>query len=90
MFSHVMVGSNDLERSKSFYDRLFEKPGRADQKSDAGSDRTGSTGSAAKTDTTTFKVSPAARRARRPVRSPAQRAALTQPAAYRPSRRPSG
>ena len=32
MFSHVMVGSNDLERSKSFYDRLFDKPGRADPK----------------------------------------------------------
>ena len=31
MFSHVMVGSNDLERSKSFYDRLFDKPGRAEQ-----------------------------------------------------------
>jgi catechol 2,3-dioxygenase-like lactoylglutathione lyase family enzyme len=30
MFSHVMVGSNDLQRSKSFYDRLFDKPGRAD------------------------------------------------------------
>ena len=23
MFSHVMVGSNDIERSKSFYDALF-------------------------------------------------------------------
>ena len=25
MFSHVMVGSNDLERSKQFYDGLFGK-----------------------------------------------------------------
>ena len=25
MFSHVMVGSNDVERSKSFYDALFGK-----------------------------------------------------------------
>jgi catechol 2,3-dioxygenase-like lactoylglutathione lyase family enzyme len=23
MYSHMMVGSNDLERSKSFYDGLF-------------------------------------------------------------------
>ncbi len=34
MFSHVMIGSNDLERSKRFYDALFAaiggKPGRAD------------------------------------------------------------
>ena len=28
MFSHVMVGSNDLDRSKSFYDTLFGKEGR--------------------------------------------------------------
>ena len=28
MFSHVMVGSNDLERSRKFYDGLFGKPGR--------------------------------------------------------------
>ena len=26
MFSHVMVGSNDLERSRKFYDALFGKP----------------------------------------------------------------
>ena len=26
MFSHVMVGSNDLERSRRFYDALFGKP----------------------------------------------------------------
>jgi catechol 2,3-dioxygenase-like lactoylglutathione lyase family enzyme len=32
MYSHMMVGSNDLERSKSFYDGLFGKPGRADDK----------------------------------------------------------
>jgi len=32
MFSHVMVGSNDLARSKIFYDRLFDKEGRADDK----------------------------------------------------------
>ena len=32
MFSHMMVGSNDLERSRNFYDQLFtsigSKPGR--------------------------------------------------------------
>jgi catechol 2,3-dioxygenase-like lactoylglutathione lyase family enzyme len=36
MFSHVMVGSNDLERSKRFYDALFDAigatPGREDGK----------------------------------------------------------
>ena len=36
MFSHVMIGSNDLERSKRFYDALFAslgaKPGRQDDK----------------------------------------------------------
>jgi catechol 2,3-dioxygenase-like lactoylglutathione lyase family enzyme len=36
MFSHVMIGSNDLDRSKSFYDALFAaiggKPGRQDAK----------------------------------------------------------
>jgi catechol 2,3-dioxygenase-like lactoylglutathione lyase family enzyme len=32
MFSHVMVGSNDVERSKSFYDQLFGKEGRTDDK----------------------------------------------------------
>ncbi len=32
MFSHVMVGSNDVERAKAFYDLLFEKEGRADDK----------------------------------------------------------
>jgi catechol 2,3-dioxygenase-like lactoylglutathione lyase family enzyme len=30
MFSHVMVGSNDLERSRRFYDALFGKPARID------------------------------------------------------------
>jgi len=36
MFSHMMVGSNDLERSRRFYDALFTaigaKPGRTDEK----------------------------------------------------------
>ncbi len=32
MFSHVMVGSNDLDASRKFYDALFEKPGRTDDK----------------------------------------------------------
>jgi len=36
MFSHIMVGSNDIERSKNFYDALFGsvggKPGRVDEK----------------------------------------------------------
>ena len=32
MFSHVMVGCNDPESSKRFYDALFGKPGRADDK----------------------------------------------------------
>ncbi len=32
MFSHVMVGSNDVDRSKQFYDRLFEKSGHQDDK----------------------------------------------------------
>ena len=36
MFSHVMVGSNDLGRAKTFYDALFtaigDKPGRYDAK----------------------------------------------------------
>ena len=34
MFSHMMVGSNDLDRSKQFYDAIFAamggKPGRVD------------------------------------------------------------
>ncbi len=36
MFSHMMVGSNDIDRSKAFYDALFGsiggKAGRADDK----------------------------------------------------------
>jgi catechol 2,3-dioxygenase-like lactoylglutathione lyase family enzyme len=32
MFSHVMVGSNDLERSKTFYDKLFGKEAHVDDK----------------------------------------------------------
>ena len=32
MYSHVMVGSNDLDASKKFYDALFAKEGRADDK----------------------------------------------------------
>jgi len=36
MFSHVMIGSNDLERSKTFYDALFTaiggREGRVDPK----------------------------------------------------------
>ena len=36
MFSHVMVGSNDLDRSKTFYDAIFTatggRPGRVDDK----------------------------------------------------------
>jgi catechol 2,3-dioxygenase-like lactoylglutathione lyase family enzyme len=36
MFSHVMIGSNDLDRSKTFYDALFTaiggKPGVTDAK----------------------------------------------------------
>ena len=32
MFSHVMVGSNDLDSAKRFYDALFEKDGKRDPK----------------------------------------------------------
>ncbi|NUQ18603.1 MAG: VOC family protein [Sphingomonas sp.] len=32
MFSHVMVGSNDIQRSKKFYDALFDEPGFEDAK----------------------------------------------------------
>ena len=32
MFSPVMVGSNDVERSKAFYDKLFGKEGRKDDR----------------------------------------------------------
>jgi catechol 2,3-dioxygenase-like lactoylglutathione lyase family enzyme len=32
MFSHIMVGSNDVERSKRFYDTLFAKEAHQDDK----------------------------------------------------------
>jgi len=36
MFSHIMIGSNDIARSKQFYDALFDaigaRPGREDEK----------------------------------------------------------
>ena len=32
MFSYIMVGSNDIDRSKKFYDALFEKDAMADDK----------------------------------------------------------
>ena len=32
MFSHVMVGSNDVERSKKFYDSLLEREAMVDDK----------------------------------------------------------
>ena len=32
MFSHIMVGSNDVDRSKRFYDALLERDGKADEK----------------------------------------------------------
>ena len=32
MFSHVMLGSNDIERSKRFYDGLFGKEAHRDDK----------------------------------------------------------
>jgi catechol 2,3-dioxygenase-like lactoylglutathione lyase family enzyme len=32
MFSHVMVGSNDIDRSKKFYDGLFGKEAHVDDK----------------------------------------------------------
>jgi catechol 2,3-dioxygenase-like lactoylglutathione lyase family enzyme len=32
MFSHVMVGSNDIHRSKRFYDALFGKEAHVDDK----------------------------------------------------------
>ena len=32
MFSHIMVGSNDLDKAKGFYDSLFEKDGKRDEK----------------------------------------------------------
>src|SRR5256885_925354 len=41
MFSHIMVGSNDVERSKNFYDALFEKEGMVDDKGRAAYRRSG-------------------------------------------------
>ena len=32
MFSHIMVGSNDIDRSKRFYDALFGKESNVDDK----------------------------------------------------------
>ena len=32
MFSHVMVGSNDIDRSRRFYDALFGREGMQDDK----------------------------------------------------------
>jgi hypothetical protein len=32
MFSHIMVGSNDINRSKKFYDSLFEKEAAVDDR----------------------------------------------------------
>jgi catechol 2,3-dioxygenase-like lactoylglutathione lyase family enzyme len=32
MYSHIMVGSNDYDRSKRFYDALFGKEARVDEK----------------------------------------------------------
>ncbi|MEP7131088.1 MAG: VOC family protein [Sphingomicrobium sp.] len=31
MFSHMMVGSNDLDRSKRFYDAVFGKEAKSDE-----------------------------------------------------------
>jgi len=50
MFSHVMVGSNDVDRSKQFYDSLFEKEGRADDKGRVAYRRNGSVEEAVKID----------------------------------------
>ena len=32
MFSHIMIGSNDVQRSKKFYDSLLGKEGKIDDK----------------------------------------------------------
>ena len=32
MFSHVMVGSNDIDRSKNFYDKVFGKEAHVDDR----------------------------------------------------------
>ena len=42
MYSHIMVGSNDPDKSRKFYDQLFEKEGRADDKGRVSYGRKGS------------------------------------------------
>jgi catechol 2,3-dioxygenase-like lactoylglutathione lyase family enzyme len=42
MFSHIMVGSNDVDQSKRFYDALFEKDGMVDPKGRLAYRRSGS------------------------------------------------
>ena len=42
MFSHIMVGSNDVDQSKKFYDSLFERPGNVDDKGRVAYRRSGS------------------------------------------------
>jgi catechol 2,3-dioxygenase-like lactoylglutathione lyase family enzyme len=42
MFSHIMVGSNDVDRSKKFYDALFEKDAMVDDKGRVAYRRNGS------------------------------------------------
>jgi catechol 2,3-dioxygenase-like lactoylglutathione lyase family enzyme len=42
MFSHIMVGSNDVEQSKKFYDSLFQKEGKTDDKGRVAYRRSGS------------------------------------------------
>ena len=36
MFSHIMIGSNDIARSKKFYDALFTAMGAEPAAEDAG------------------------------------------------------
>ena len=42
MYSHMMVGSNDVDKSKKFYDALFEKEGKQDEKGRVAYGRKGS------------------------------------------------
>ena len=42
MFSHVMIGSNDVEKSKQFYDKLFEREAHQDDKGRLSYRRSGS------------------------------------------------
>jgi catechol 2,3-dioxygenase-like lactoylglutathione lyase family enzyme len=42
MFSHVMVGSNDIERSKKFYDALLNHEGKTDDRGRVAYRRNGS------------------------------------------------